>query len=291
MRSLSSIKSGQRRRARGDAPYLVVALLMLVVLVLTGCAKGSTDIVVSGSTTVEPIAEVAGEDYSKVHPEISVLVSGLGSSAGIEAVGLTKTADIGTSSRALKDDELNLGLEVIPIAHDGIAVVVNPANQVRNLQLDDLRDIFAGKITNWSEVGGADLPITLINRDESSGTRDAFTGKVMGTTEFDLNAVVLPGTGQVREVIRRTKGAIGYISEGFVNSQVRALSINGVTPSPANIASKKYPLSRDLFFLARRDISPEARGYIDYVLSDAIQEGAVREAGYLPVKIKAGDQK
>ncbi|MCL2324715.1 MAG: phosphate ABC transporter substrate-binding protein [Actinomycetia bacterium] len=262
---------------------IVLALLLVLALSLSGCTKGSTDIVVSGSTTVEPIAEVAGEDYHKAHPEVSVLVSGLGSSAGIEAVGITKTADIGTSSRKLKDDELKLGLTVIPIAHDGIAVVVNPDNPVRDLKLDDLRDIFAGKITNWKEVGGADLPITLVNRDESSGTRDAFTKIVMDKTEFNLNAVVLPGTGQVREVISRTKGAIGYISEGFVNKQVRALSVNGIAPTPVNIASEKYPLSRSLYFLARKDISPEAQGYIDYVLSDTIQQGPVRDAGYLPV--------
>jgi len=259
---------------------------------MSACTKGSTDIVVSGSTTVEPIAEVAGEDYSKIHPEVSVLVSGLGSSAGIEAVGDTKTADIGTSSRELKGNELKLGLKVIPIAHDGIAVVVNPSNPVKNLKMDDLRAIFAGRITNWKQVGGADEPITLVNRDESSGTRDAFTQFVMGDTPFELNAVVLPGTGQVREVIRRTKGAVGYISEGFVKGgEVRALSIDGIAPSAANISSEKYPLSRSLYFLARKDLSPAAQGYIDYVLSDAIQEGAVRDAGYLPIKLKSEGQK
>ncbi|MCL2324757.1 MAG: phosphate ABC transporter substrate-binding protein [Actinomycetia bacterium] len=278
-------------RSVRPAVALLLALMLTGALGLSGCTKGSTDIVVSGSTTVEPIAEVAGEDYAKAHPGVSVLVSGLGSSAGIEAVGVTRTADIGTSSRDLKDNEKKLGLEVIPIAHDGIAVVVNPANPVRNLTLAQLRDIYAGKITNWKEVGGDDVPITLVNRDESSGTRDAFTKFVMGDTAFNLDAVVLPGTGQVREVIRRTKGAVGYISEGFVNGQVRALAVDGITPSPANIASEKYPLSRKLYFLVRKDLSPEAQGYVDYVLSDAIQEGAVREAGYLPVNPKGGPRK
>ncbi|MCL2881625.1 MAG: phosphate ABC transporter substrate-binding protein [Coriobacteriia bacterium] len=268
----------------------LLCMLLLASLILSACSKDTTDVVVSGSTTVEPIAEVAGEDYGKAHPNVSILVSGLGSSAGIEAVGVTKTADIGTSSRELKGSELKLGLKVIPIAHDGIAVVVNPANTVRNLSMSDLRAIFAGKITNWKEVGGPDEPITLVNRDESSGTRDAFTSFVMGDTPFEINAVVLPGTGQVREVIRRTKGAIGYISEGFVKGDVRALSINGITPSAANISSEKYPLSRSLYFLTRADPSPEAQDYINYVLSDAIQEGAVRDAGYLPIKIKSGDK-
>jgi len=268
--------------------FALLALLVLGMLNLSGCSKSKENVVVSGSTTVEPIAEVAGEDYTKAHPDVAVLVSGLGSSAGIEAVGVSKTADIGTSSRELSSDEKKMGLKVIPIAHDGIAVVVNPSNPVRNLKMNDLRAIFAGKLTNWKQVGGPDEPITLVNRDESSGTRDAFTQFVMGTTPFALDAVVLPGTGQVREVIQRTKGAIGYISEGFVNSSVRAVGVDGVMPTAANISSQKYPLSRELYFLTRADVSPATQGYINYVLSDTIQEGAVRDAGYLPIKLKSG---
>ena len=174
-----------------------------------------------------------------------MLVSGLGSSAGIEAVS-NGTAEIATSSRGLNEQEQSLGLTTIPVAHDGIAVIVNEENPVKDLSVDQLRDIYAGKITNWSEVGGEDLAIQLVNRDEASGTREAFKSIVMDGAPFDRRAAVLSGTGQVRDVVSRSRGAIGYISMGFVDSKyattsVSALSVNGVAPSEDTISTGEYP--------------------------------------------------
>ena len=129
----------------------------------------------------------------------------MGSSAGIEAVS-AGTADIGTSSRDLKPEEEALGLVDTPIAYDGIAVIVSPENPVSGLTTEQLQDIFSGKITNWSEVGGTDRAIDLVNRDEASGTREAFKKIVMGDVPFDPAAAVLPGTGQVRDVVARAPG-------------------------------------------------------------------------------------
>jgi phosphate transport system substrate-binding protein len=276
-----------------------VATLLLSVA-LSGCSSKPSEgtIVVSGSTTILPIAEEAAEEFQAAHEGASVLVSGMGSSAGIEAVGITGTADIGTSSRNLKDEEETLGLTITTIAHDGIAVIVNPTNPVSNLTTEEIRAVFAGRITNWEDLGGKDLPITLINRDEASGTRDAFDGAIMEGEPFEVNAVVLPGTGQVREVITRTPGAIGYISVGFVeprsivgdttNSRVKALNINGIEPTEEHIGAGTYPLSRDLFFLTKGRPSLLADEYMAYVLSDTVQEGAVRDAGFLPVSVSEG---
>ncbi|MFR2627785.1 MAG: substrate-binding domain-containing protein, partial [Collinsella sp.] len=130
------------------------------------------------------------------------------------------------------------------IAHDGIAVIVNDDNSVDNLSTEQLRDIYAGKITNWKEVGGEDLKIQVINRDEASGTREAFRTIVMGGTPFDRRSAVLSGTGQVRDVVSRSRGAIGYISLGFVESlnaktSVKAVSVNHVEASGKTVAS--YP--------------------------------------------------
>ncbi len=129
-----------------------------------------------------------------------------------------------------------LGLTPIVIAHDGIAVIVNDDNPVDNLSTEQLRDIYAGKITNWKEVGGEDLRIQVINRDEASGTREAFRTIVMDGTPFDRRSAVLSGTGQVRDVVSRSRGAIGYISLGFVDSlnaktSVKAVSVNHVEAS------------------------------------------------------------
>ena len=270
---------------------VVGVVLVLTALLLTGCSGGSktasTQVIVSGSTTILPIAEQTAEAFQKANPGTRVLVSGLGSSAGIEAVS-AGTADIGTSSRDLKPEEGNLGLIDTPIAYDGIAVIVSPSNPVNNLSKDQLANIFSGKIKNWSEVGGADQPIDLVNRDESSGTRDAFTKLVMGKSTFDPRAAVLPGTGQVRDVVARASGAIGYISVGFVkprftNVAVKALSVDGIAPTEANIASGEYPVGRRLHFLTKGAPTGLTKKYIDYVLSDAVQKGVVVDAGFIPV--------
>lgn len=256
-------------------------------LALSSCSAGGAteSITVAGSTTCLPIAEQAAEHF-KEETGIGVLVSGLGSSAGIEAVS-TGTAEIATSSRGLNAQEAMLSLTTIPVAHDGIAVIVNTENPVQNLTVEQLRAIYEGTITNWSEVGGEDLPIQLVNRDEASGTREAFKSIVMDGSPFDRRAAVLSGTGQVRDVVSRSRGAIGYISMGFVESKyaqtsVRALSVNGVAPSEGSIATGEYPISRDLYFFTKGEPTGATEDYIDYVLSDEMDD-EIREAGFIPV--------
>jgi phosphate transport system substrate-binding protein len=265
-------------------------VLVLLVLPIAGCnsdARRAAQLSVSGSTTLLPIAEQSGEAFHKQHPEIAVLVSGLGSSAGIEAVS-AGTADIGTSSRDLKPEEGVLGLVDTPVAYDGIAVIVSPENGVSNLSMAQLQDIFSGKIRNWKEVGGADRRIDLVNRDEASGTREAFKKIVMKDVPFDPAAAVLPGTGQVRDVVARAGGAIGYISLGFVEPRftdvrVKALSVDGVVPSEKSVANRTYPIGRTLHFFTKGQPQGSAKRYIDFVLSDVVQNGVVVEAGFIPI--------
>lgn len=255
---------------------------------VSGCVSNGgahNQLVVTGSTTILPIAEVAGEMYAEQHPDISVLVSGLGSSAGIESVA-KGSSEIGTSSRELKDPEKGLGLVDTPIAYDAIAVIVNPKNPVTDLTTEQVRDIFGGKITNWSEVGGPDMRIGLVNRDEASGTREAFSKLVMDETPFDSGAVVLPGTGQVRAVVSEVDYAIAYISLGFVTDEVRAIAIDGVEPSEKAVVSGDYAIQRVLHFFTKGEPSEKARGYIDFVLSPGIQDEVVREAGFIPITAK-----
>ena len=257
-------------------PLVGCMLALACSLVLSACSgSGSTQTqTVAGSTTVLTIAEMAAEGYEQ-QTGTKVLVSGLGSSAGIEAAS-NGTADIATSSRELTEEEASHELVATVIAHDGIAVIVNPDNPVSGLTTQQLRDIYAGKITNWSEVGGPDLAIQVVNRDEASGTREAFRTIVMGDASFDRSAAVLPGTGQVRDVVSRTPGAIGYISIGFVESDyattsVRSLPIDGVEATEENVESGAYPISRDLYFFTNGDPQGEDYGYISYVLSDAME--------------------
>jgi phosphate transport system substrate-binding protein len=266
--------------------------MVLALAGASGCGgrgdRSATEIVVTGSTTLLPIAEQAAEQFEEFAEGTNVLVSGLGSSAGIEAV-YAGTSNIGTSSRDLKGDELDLGLVDTPVAYDGIAVIVNPNNPVDGLSVSELRAIFAGEITNWSEVGGEDRPINLVNRDEASGTREAFSKIVMsGEAEFDRRATVLPGTGQVRDVVARSKGAIGYISVGFVEprftgTRVKALDVDGVTPSEETVATGEYPIARILHFFTKGEPAELTKRYIDFVLSDTVQDGVVVDAGFVPV--------
>jgi phosphate transport system substrate-binding protein len=242
---------------------------------------------VSGSTTILPIAEESADAFKALHAGTAVLVSGLGSSAGIEAVS-AGTADIGTSSRDLKPEEGKLGLVDFPIAYDGIAAIVSPENPVSALTMQQLRDVFSGKITNWRQLGGEDRPIELVNRDEASGTREAFQKLVMKDSTFDPVATVLPGTGQVRDVVARAPGAIGYISLGFVkprfsNVSVKALTIDGIVPSEKSVADKTYPIGRVLHFFTKGKPTGLTKEFVDFVLSSKIQKGVVVDAGFIPI--------
>ena len=270
-----------------SALFKVVAVAAFAI-VLSGCGNTATEeITVAGSTTVLPIAEIAAEKYQN-QGGCRVLVSGLGSSAGIEAA-ITGTAEIASSSRDLTPQEATYDLVKTPVAHDGIAVIVNEDCKVNKLTLAQLRGIYEGSITNWKQLGGEDLPILVVNRDEASGTREAFRNIVMGDALFDRAAAVLPGTGQVRDVVSRTKGAIGYISIGFVDTpfattKVKALTIDGVKPNEETVKNGTYPISRDLFFFTKGEPKGQARSFIKFILSDEMNE-TIEEAGYIPIDV------
>ena len=268
---------------------LAVAAVLAALLCATGlpgCGRsasgGSQKLTVTGSTTLLPIAELSAEMFDTAHPGTKVLVSGVGSSAGIESV-TNGSSDIGTSSRDLAGAELKAGLVDTHVAIDAIAVIVNPGNPVSKLTSAQVRDIFTGKVTDWRDVGGPDLPILLVNRDAASGTRDAFDKIVLKGATFDPTAAVLPGTGQVRAVVAEARGAVGYISFGFVDDSVRAIPIDGVAPTAKTIKSGAYPVRRLLHFLTRGQPTGLARQYIDFVLSPAVQASIVSKAGFTPI--------
>lgn len=279
-----------RRASRTAFSLTLVSILTLTALALGGCNRtgevSTTQLRVQGSTTIQPIAEMAKEMYEASHPGLTVLVAGVGSSAGIESVA-TGSSEIGTSSRDLKPEEGSLGLVDTPIAHDAIAVIVNPGNPVNGLSTAQVAAIFEGRIKNWKELGGRDLEIGIVNRDEASGTREAFWKIVLEKRPFDPTAAVLPGTGQVRFVVAQSEGAIGYISVGFVDKTVKALAIDGVRPTEANITDKTYPISRLLYFLTKGQPKGLAKDFLEFVLSPQVQDSVVRDAGFLPIGSEA----
>lgn len=239
-------------------------------------------VTIAGSTSVQPLAEELGMFYMEVNGDARIEVAGGGSGAGVKAAQ-SGTADIGMASRALKDDET--GIEAIVIAIDGIAVVVNKDNAAADLTTDQVKDIFNGTIKNWKEVGGNDANIVVVNREEGSGTRDAFKELVLGEEDFVAEAIIQNSTGAVREAVSQDVNAIGYISLGGLNDSVHALKVNGIDATEENIKQGTYPISRPFNFLVGEgtESTDIAQAFIDYVLSPDGQ-AVVADHGYVTVE-------
>jgi phosphate transport system substrate-binding protein len=254
-----------------------VAALLLCGLSLFACRRDSGPaITLAGSTSVQPFAERLAEVYMSQHHEVKVNVQGGGSSAGIRAVS-SRICQVGMSSRSLTPEET--GIDAIPIALDGIVLVVHKSNPVRSVTLDQVRAIFSGEVTNWREVGGPDHGITVITREEGSGTRASFEEQVMTPPRADkdgpkpepqrfaADALVQDSNGSVREIVAGDPNAIGYISYGLVDDRVRALVLNGVTPDHETIKRGRYPVVRKFLFLTCDSVAPATRAFLDFTLS------------------------
>lgn len=219
---------------------------------------------------MEPFAELLAESYMAEQPQSPPInVQGGGSSAGIQAA-LSESADIGMSSRWLKEDER--GLETILIAWDGIAIIVHPSNPLSDLSLDQVREIFTGRTESWASLGGSTRPITVVTREEGSGTRGAFEELVMEGEKITPAALRQDSNGAVRVMVAGDPGAIGYISLGIVDERVKPLSIEGVSPSQETVSSEAYGLVRPFLFLVKGEPQGLAKEFIEYVLSPSGQE-------------------
>jgi phosphate transport system substrate-binding protein len=253
--------------------------ILLIFSQIVGCQRSKAGITVAGSTSVEPFAELLAEEYMIIHPKSHIYVQGGGSTAGIEAVR-THSAHIGMSSRALKPEEKNL--HAVTIAKDAIAIIVHPANPIQNFPLDQIREVFSGKIKNWKELGGPNHPIDIVTREEGSGTRESFQKFVMGKEDISLGALVQDSNGAVRQVISSDPSAVGYISLGLVNDQVKAVRISGVEASLTNVHNGKYTLVRPFLFVFIEEPVGEAESFLKFVLSAQAQKLLLKE-GLVPI--------
>jgi phosphate transport system substrate-binding protein len=255
-----------------------------VSLLAAGCSltDSESDLTVAGSTSVQPFADKWAEVYMEHHKGTSINIQGGGSSAGIQAVR-SGAAAIGMSSRPLKTDEQDL--KTIVVARDGLAIIVHPSNPLQGLALSDVKRIFAGDIPNWRALGYADREVTVVTREEGSGTRGAFQELVMGPTRIYRRAIVQDSNGTVREIVAHDPYAIGYISLGLVNEQVKALELDGIYPGEEAIEDGLYPLVRPFLFLTDGPVDGLARHFIDFVLSPEGQALIVSE-GLIPAKAR-----
>lgn len=241
----------------------------------TDAAQLSGSIQMVGSTSMEKLANALAESFMEKYPSVTVGAEFVGSSAGVEAV-IDGTADIGNSSRNLKDAEKEAGVVENVVAIDGIAVCLDPANTVTDLTKQQLIDIYKGAVTNWNELGGSDTPIVVVGREASSGTRGAFE-ELLEVEEMCVYANELDSTGAVIAKVASTPGAIGYASLDAIDDTVTAASLEGVAPTVENIKGGSYFLSRPFVMATMGEISEQSelvQAWFEYVLSSEGQEVA-----------------
>ncbi len=230
----------------------------------------------AGSTTVQPLAEVLAEAFMAENPEVKIEVQGGGSSVGVTSAG-EGTVDIGNASRNVEDSELEAfpGLQVFTIAYDGIAIVTNPDHDLPSLTIDQVKGIFSGEITNYAEVGGPDAEIVVVSREEGSGTRAAFEELVMAFGDeaalITEKALLQQSNGQIRTTVSTTPNSIGYLSFGFLDESVNAVSIDGVEPTMENVKAGAYAIYRPLNMLTNGAPNNLAQVFLDFILSEAGQ--------------------
>lgn len=234
-----------------------------------------------GSTSMEKVIGALSEAFMEANSKVTVTYNPTGSGTGIQAVQEGR-CDIGLSSRALKDEEKASGLQETVLAYDGIAIIVNPANPVEDLTLEQIADIYTGKITNWSELGGSDSEIVLIGREAGSGTRSGFE-EIVEVKDLCQYRQELSSTGDVIATVAQNPGAIGYASLASVKDTVKAVKVGGVTPSEETVKDGTYAIQRPFVLVTKEGVtlSETAQAFFNYAVSkDA--NAVVIAAGVVP---------
>lgn len=254
---------------------------LLLMGALTGCASESKSVATDGSTSMEKVIGALGEAFESKNSGVTFTYNPTGSGTGITAVSEGR-CDIGLSSRALKDEEIQKGLQQTVLAYDGIAVIVNPANSVSDLTLETVAKIYTGEITNWKDVGGADGEIVLIGREANSGTRDGFES-ITGTKDACKYRQELTSTGDVITAVANNPNAIGYASVASVKNTVSAVKINGVAPTEATIKDGTYKIQRPFVLVTKKDtkLTDTAQKFFDFCFSEEAK-AIITGAGVVP---------
>ncbi len=263
----------------------IIALMLTLMLTLSLAACGSdsnsnTDnsdnndsaavtgtVSTDGSTSMEKVIGALGESFMDANEGVEFTYNPTGSGAGITAAQEGR-CDIGLSSRALKDEEKAGGLKETVLAYDGIAIIVNPENPVNDLTLDQIAKLYTGEITNWKDVGGNDAEVVLIGREAASGTRDGFES-ITGTKDKCQYRQELTSTGDVITAVSQNPDAIGYASLASIKDSVKALNVDGVTPSEATVKDGSYKVQRPfvLVTVEGKELTPVAQKFFDYITS------------------------
>jgi phosphate transport system substrate-binding protein len=280
----------------------VIGALAVGAIGLTGCGSASTtptettgtapaaltgSITVAGSDTMVNMAQAWSEAFTVINPGVSVPVKGGGSGTGIAAL-INGTVDFADSSREMKPEEIaqaeDKGFTPVAtqVARDGVAMIVNPANTVEDLTLDQLGKIWAGTMKNWKDVGGPDKPITLVSRDPSSGTYEFVTTAVLKGGKFATSAKLLASNQAIVDEVTADPNAIGYIGVGYEAASVKVIGVDGVKASVATVTDESYPLWRYLYMYSKGEPTGVAKAYIDWIVS-ADGQKVVTDQGFVSV--------
>ncbi|AUI87892.1 phosphate ABC transporter substrate-binding protein [Vibrio azureus] len=268
---------------------LRISMTMIIAMVMSLPSAIAKEISISGSTSMAQVIDVLAEHYNQDHPNNFIAVQGIGSSAGIAMVN-KGVVELGMSSRYLTQNEKHKDLSVLPIAYDGLAIIVNRANPITSLTEQQIYDIYKGKIKNWQQVGGTNTPIVVVTRETSSGSRHRFeqllglTKMVNGSTVSDIDPhnLVVNNTSTVKALISHNVNAVGFVSLGAMDKDVKAVKFNGIAPSTKNIENQKYALARPFLLLYRnKSLDPDSKQFISYLKSDKAQ-ALIASRGYIP---------
>ena len=274
----------------------ILTIAGLTAALLAGCGSNGTSskteetpsatsasgtVSTDGSTSMEKVIGYLSEAYMESNPDTKVTYNPTGSGSGIKAVQEGR-CDIGLSSRDLKDDE-KITLDGTVIAIDGIAIIVNPQNQVSDLTIAQIASLYEGEVTNWKDVGGADSPVVLIGREAASGTRDGFES-ITDTKDACQYSQELTSTGDVIQTVASNPNAIGYASLASVKGTVKTVSVEGVTPTTETIQNGTYKIQRDFVFVTKKDaqLSESAKAFFDFATSPEA-DSLIEKAGAVPV--------
>lgn len=278
--------------------YIKLSLVVTVLIFLTACTAGDTQtgengsIIIAGSTTVTPLMRELQEVFMS-QTGITVEVQEIGTSAGINAT-IDGISNIAMASRSMTEGEIERGIQPVPIALDGVAIIVHYTNPVDNLTLDQIEAIFRGEINNWSQVGGENRAITVVSRELGSGIRSSFETFSGVRDQFHINghdvwisgvyphALISSGTGGVLNSVSSNRGAVGYITTGIENALIRSVAVDGVRFSAQTAQDGTYPFSNVFYLGIMDDLTPASRTFIDWVLSEQGQF-AVADAEFVPI--------
>lgn len=264
-------------------------LILSLVLIMASplLAQKKNQITITGSTTVLPIAQAAAEAFMDKN-NVNISVRGGGSGVGVAAL-INKTCSIAISSRPMKAKEITTAKSAgvnptgYAVANDGITMVVHKSNTVKNLSIKQIKDIYTGKISNWNQVGGPNMPIVIVSRDVASGTFEVFNEKVLGGAKVIDSAMMLASNNAIATTVGDTPGAIGYIGLGYVTDKTKIVTVENVMPTVATIKSGEYKIARKLYMYTNGKATGDVARFLNFIFSDEGQK-LVEDQGFISVK-------